>query len=599
VLHSDALTTLTDPATISRGRAYVRSGRVVEMSERGGVLRAQVQGSDLYRVRLTGSGWECDCPVGVTGALCKHCVAVVIAAEEGTDPGADGTSVGAAGTGTTSTATTSSGPAGTRAGGTGTTPQAGSPEPDPVWSWLAGLPRSELLDLLRDAVGQVDGLADILAREHLAATQDVAVLREEIDHTFTPRRRFYEYRQANEYAREAEGLVQVIEDLDAPSPPELLVAIERAIALAVRTILRSDDSSGYQGDQIRRLLDAHARAADALPGPLDRAGRRRLATWLHGFRFSGKQDFFDVDVDAYADTLGDVGVSHYRELVERSATTGTDEFAVRHARTRLAILDRDAEAIVRAVGGDLTAQHQVIAVVQALDEAGLGRLAVQHATRGITLTRTHRHGVLVDRLVVDAVERGDLAEAVTLRRNHFRLDPGSTAFAALRSAAQDADVWAAEQAAAESCLAERAPHAHVSMLLGDDRDDEAWEFATAHPQAASIAGAWERLCARRSHTAPADTLPVYRDLVTTTLRTTDRRAYVAAARLLDRMRSAAQAAGRDDEFAAFLTETVEANRRRPTCMATFQEHGLIRADRSVVRQTAEGKPAPTSGGTPA
>ena len=560
VLRSAALTALTDPATISRGRAYVRSGRVVEMSERGDVLRAQVQGSDLYRVRLTGSGWECDCPVGVTGALCKHCVAVVIAAEEGADTDA----------------------ADTGAGGAGAPTDAGPPEPDPVWSWLADLPRSELLDLLRCAVGQVDGLADVLAREHLAATQDVAVLREEIDHTFTPRRRFYEYREAGAYARDAEGLVQVIEGLAGPSSPDLLVSIERAITLTVRTILRSDDSSGYQGDQIRRLLDAHARAADALPGPLDRAGRRRLATWLHGFRFSGKQDFFEVDVDAYADTLGDVGVTHYRELVERSADAGTDEFAVRYARTRLAILDRDADAIVHAVGGDLTAQHQAIAVVEALDDAGLGRLAVQHATHGITLKRTHLHGVLVDRLVVDAVERGDLAEAVTLRRDHFRLDPGSLTFAALRSAAQDAGVWATEQAAAESRLAERAPQAHVTMLLGEDRDDEAWEFAMAHPQAASTAGAWERLCARRARTAPADTLPVYRELVTTTLRTTDRRAYVAAARLLDRMRSAAQAAGCFAEFTAFLTETVEANRRRPTCMEAFRDQGLIRADRSVV-----------------
>lgn len=560
VLRSAALTALTDPATISRGRAYVRSGRVVEMSERGDVLRAQVQGSDLYRVRLTGSGWECDCPVGVTGALCKHCVAVVIAAEEGADTDA----------------------ADTGAGGAGAPTEAGPPEPDPVWSWLADLPRSELLDLLRCAVGQVDGLADVLAREHLAATQDVAVLREEIDHTFTPRRRFYEYREAGAYARDAEGLVQVIEGLAGPSSPDLLVAIERAITLTVRTILRSDDSSGYQGDQIRRLLDAHARAADALPGPLDRAGRRRLATWLHGFRFSGKQDFFEVDVDAYADTLGDVGVTHYRELVERSADAGTDEFAVRYARTRLAILDRDADAIVRAVGGDLTAQHQAIAVVEALDDAGLGRLAVQHATHGITLKRTHLHGVLVDRLVVDAVERGDLAEAVTLRRDHFRLDPGSLTFAALRSAAQDAGVWATEQAAAESRLAERAPQAHVTMLLGEDRDDEAWEFAMAHPQAASTAGAWERLCARRARTAPADTLPVYRELVTTTLRTTDRRAYVAAARLLDRMRSAAQAAGCLAEFTVFLTETVEANRRRPTCMDAFRDQRLIRADRSVV-----------------
>jgi len=486
VPRSAALTTLTDPATISRGRAYVRSGRVVELSERGGILRAQVQGSDLYRVRLTGSGWEYDCPVGVTGALCKHCVAVVIAVEEGADDGAIGPD-----------------DPGQR--------DAGPPDPDPTWSWLADLPRAELLDLLRHAVGQVDGLFDLLAREYLSSSDDVAALRAEVDHSLAPRRRFYEYREANAYAHEAEGLVQVIEDLAERPTPELVRVVERAIELTVRTILRSDGSSGYQGDQVRRLLDAHARAAAALPASLDPAGRRRLATWLHTFRFSGKQDVFEVDVDAYAAALGDDGVAHYRGLVERSADAGSDKFAVRHARTRLAILDRDAEAIVRVVGGDLTAQHQAIAVVEALDDAGLGRLAVQHAAHGLALPRTHRHQVLVDRLAADAVERGDLTEAVSLRRDHFRIDPGGLTFAALRSAAADAGAWAAERTPAEGRLAEHRPDAHVAMLLGEDRNDEAWAFAMAQPQAATAAAAWERLCGRRAVTAPADTLPGFPD----------------------------------------------------------------------------------------
>ena len=391
---------------------------------------------------------------------------------------------------------------------------------------------------MRRAVGQVDGLSDLLAREHLVATDDVPALCEEVEHTLAPRRRFYEYREANAYALEAEGLVQVIEE--------------------------------------------HAGAAAALPGSLDRAGRRRLATWLHKFRFSGEQDFFEVDVDAYAAALGDDGVAHYRALIERSADAGGEEFAVTHARTRLAILDRDPQAIVRVVGGDLTTQHQAIAVVEALDDAGLGRLAVQHASRGLVLPRTHRHRVLVDRLVVDAVERGDLAEAVALRCDHFRIEPTGVTFAALRSAAEDAGTWAQERAAAEGRLAEHRPHDHITMLLGEERDDEAWAFAMTHPQAASAAGAWERLCRRRAITAPADTLPVYRELVTATLRTTDRGAYVAGARMLERMRSAALAAGREAEFRAYLTETVEANRRRPACLQLFRAQGLIRADRSVM-----------------
>jgi len=48
------------------------------------------------------------------------------------------------------------------------------------------------------------------------------------------------------------------------------------------------------------------------------------------------------------------------------------------------------------------------------------------------------------------------------------------------------------------------------------------------------------------------------------------------------MRAAARAAGREDESRAFVAETAEANRRRPTCLQIFRAQGLIRADRSAV-----------------
>jgi hypothetical protein len=566
VLHPDALGAITDASTIARGRAYVRSGRVTDLVERGGALLAEVQGNDLYRVRVTASTWACDCPAGATGALCKHCAAVVIAAGESPlKPAADVS--GTAGS------TVWSGPS---------SADDTTAEPDPAWSWLAALPHPELLDLLADAVRKVDGLAELIAREYLRASDDVQALRAEVEHVLAPRRRFYEYRHANAYAAEAEELVDVLHDLaDRRPTPELLSVLERAVDLTVRTILRSDDSSGVQGDQVGRLLDAHARAATGLAGALDRAARRRLATWLHRFRFSGKQDFFEVDVDAYAQALGSDGVEDYRALVERSAEAGGEPFAVTHARTRQAILDRDADAIVRTVGGDLRTEHEVIAVVEALDQAGLGRLAVQHAASGLAVPATHRRGVLVDRLVVDSLDRGDVTEAVKLRRDHFRAAPDHSTFVALRSAAHDAGTWVDERAAAEERLAEQSPRAYLDVLLHEERDDEAWAFAMAHPQATSSAGAWERLCARRAVTAPADTMPVYRDLVESTLRTGDRRAYATAARLLTRMRAAAEAAGRVDDFRAFLGATVEANRRRPACLEAFRENGLIAADRSV------------------
>ena len=536
---SGDISDLTDPATASRGRAYVRSGRVVAVEHRGDVVLAEVQGSELYRVRLGDRSWECDCPVGVTGAFCKHCAAVVIAVDDeeashAAPPGGDH---------------------------------------DPVGAWLDGLATPDLRELLRGASAHVDGAGDFLAREYLAANDDLTELAAEVDSVLRSRRSFYEYGQANSYAREAQGILDILHDRrDRPSV-ELLTIVQRAITLTVRTILRSDDSSGYQGEQVRGLLDLHRHVAGALAGDLDPARRRALATWLHAFRFAGKQDVFEVDVDAYGEVLRADGVERYRALVEKSAAAGIEGFAVEYARGRLAILDRDAEAIVRVFGGDLSQQHHALNLVAALDEAGMPRLAVQYAEQGLSLPRTHRTHELVDRLVRDAVERGDLEAALTLRRTDFRALPGARSFGAYRSAAEAVGVWAAEQTAAESVLAARAPREWLGVLMNERRDDEAWDFAMAHPAAAS--SAWETLCDRRVTTAPADTLPVYRSLVEETLRTADRRNYTAACRLLVRQRDASALAGVDAEFEAFVAQVAEAGRRRPTFMHELRRARLI------------------------
>lgn len=542
------LAELTDPGTLGRGRAYARQGRVEVLERRRGELRAEVVGSETYHVRIGEESWWCDCPVGASGALCKHCVAVVVIAEE------DDEESDTAG------------------------PEAA---PDPAEVWLAGLGADDLRGLLHEAVSEVSGVAELVSRAYIASTDDLAALRSEVEDALMPRRRFYEYGQANRYASEAEPLLRLLADRAGRPSVELLEIVERAVALTVRTILRSDDSSGAQGDQIHRLLDLHAEVATGVAGALAAKQRRRLAQWLHRFAFSDQQDFFEVDVDRYADALGDDGVAEYRRLIDASArTAGEDDFSVRYARGRLAILDRDPERIVAVLGEGLGTQHLVLRVVEALDEAGLPDLAVQHAARGLALAHSPRAAALVQRLVDDATARGDSDRVLTLRRDAFGRDPSWRTLAYLREAAEAAGAWQAESAAAEQRLAETRPWDWIGVLLGAGRDEEAWAFAVAHQDAAG--GQWETLCARRAQTAPAETVPHYQRLVTETLATTGRASYVTAARLLVRMRSVCTAAGTPEAFAEFMTATAEANRRRPTCIDEFVRAGLIRRDGRVV-----------------
>lgn len=89
VLTLQAIRELADARTFARGIAYFHGGAVGLLDADEYEARASVQGTQRYRVRLAaGSGgeldYECDCPVGDEGTLCKHAVAVALSWLENT-----------------------------------------------------------------------------------------------------------------------------------------------------------------------------------------------------------------------------------------------------------------------------------------------------------------------------------------------------------------------------------------------------------------------------------------------------------------------------------------------------------------------------------
>lgn len=435
--------------------------------------------------------------------------------------------------------------------------------------WLATLDGDQRLTLLQVLAEQVPGAAERMATQMAEGTDDPTQLRQLVDDVLRPRRSFYRYRDANEYAREADDVVELLERTAAARPgAALLRVLERALALTVRTILRSDDSSGYQGDQIARLLDAHGAAARGASRTLTAKDVRRLVDWMIAFRYDGEQDFFDPDVVAYAPALGPDGVARYREAIGR---IDLGRFG-RYPLQRLAVLDRDAAAVVAAHGGVPTNPMLAERVVADLVEAGLHDEALEHARRGLAMEGAERAEALADLLVSDAVDRDDVEGALALRRDRLRCFPSSTTFDALRRTAEETGRAEEEIPAAESVLADRVGWYYLGRLLRTGRDEQAWAHALTHPADATAAQLWGTLLARRAQTDPAQTLPYYRDLVTSTLQVTGRGSYHAAAKQLLAMREAAAAADAAPEYDDFLTRTLEANRRRPTCGEIFRQH---------------------------
>jgi hypothetical protein len=332
-------------------------------------------------------------------------------------------------------------------------------------------------------------------------------------------------------------------------------------------ILRADDSNGMIGDLARDLLDLHSRACQ--PGIADPV---KLAKWMVKCCFVD-QDFFELDVVRYAPGLGDKGIAAYRKEVA-AKSTGSDQFAARYAAERLAILDRDVDALVEMLGGDLSSPHQYQRVAEAMVELDLPDEALRWARDGIERTSGWQVAKLYDLAAELLSDRGEVAAVRDLRQSQHERMPSSTTYGLLRAAADATGGWDGLRVGARNLLGARDRGGLVDVLLDDGEPDAAWALATAEPGWEVGEHRWKRLAEVRASTHPADAMTVWFRLVDEVLITANKQAYQSAVRYLTAAKKAAIAADATVEFEVRVAGLREAHRRRPSLIARLDKAGF-------------------------
>jgi uncharacterized Zn finger protein len=163
---------------------------------------------------------------------------------------------------------------------------------------------------------------------------------------------------------------------------------------------------------------------------------------------------------------------------------------------------------------------------------------------------------------------------VALRRAQHERMPSSSTYRVLRTVAEALDAWSLEQDAARATLQRADVRGLVDALLGDGEVELAWSAAAAAPRDALGPDVWLRLAESSEGDRPGDALAVYQRIADGVLERADRRAYRSAARILERARAAAQAAGELDAFGEYLTRLREQYRRRPTLITILDNANL-------------------------
>ena len=280
----EALKRRVGGGAFARGEIYHRESRVRILSVEPLRVRAMVQGSEEYRVELTGRGAEigggCACPAFEGQGMCKHMVATALAANAADDDEGDG-------------------------------PLAR------IREHLKAKSVEQLVELIVD-LAAAD--ADLFHRLELAAaarSEDDEGLKARYEAAIDRATRtdgYIDYEGARDWVQRVDDALDAIAELS--SGPRASLALELAGHATERieeALNEIDDFSGHCGELVGRAVAIHGDAArTARPDPVYLAGA------LFERETTGDSDAFAGAARAYADVLGEEGLAEYRRLADEA-----------------------------------------------------------------------------------------------------------------------------------------------------------------------------------------------------------------------------------------------------------------------------------------
>ena len=516
-----ALETLAGEKVFCRGQAYHRDGHVRILAFDARRVLAEVEGSEDYRVELSGRGADiggkCSCPAFEDWGFCKHMVATALAANDAELDGRD------------------------------------TPDPfDRIREHLKAKSVDELVELV---VGLAEADSALFRKLDLAAAALVADdatlkarLKDAIDRV-TRTGGSVDYGGARDWADRVNEALDAVADLaSGPRAKLALEMAEHAVDRIDEALNEIDDSDGYCGGCLASAAAIHLDAARAAkPDPMELA--RRL------FAREMDEDFeaFHGAVGTYEDVLGEEGLAEYRRLASEAwkklpakaaGQKGGEDHGAAYGRL-VGILDffaerdGDVETRIALRAKDLSTPWRYFELAEFCCSQGRKSEALAWAEEGLWAFEDDRTADrLVDLAVALLTEGGRTTEAEAHLWRAFEKAPSEAGYRKLKDLCGHA---ARERALAtlEAWLKKEKPSLWrspadvlVRILMVEQDYDAAWKAVRRHDASKSVR---EELARESEATHPKEALEIFGQRVEELAERGGNREYAEAAQLIARM----------------------------------------------------------------
>jgi len=556
LLTRETLRRLAGGQSFERGEEYSATRAVGSLRWDESSIRASVQGTQRYRVRLELAGdalaGDCTCPVGRDGAFCKHCVAVGLAwLEQG------------------------------RAAGDPTA----APTRSELRDRLAALGAETLADLLVEQALDDEYLHARLLALTSGASLDAATRFRQLEHAFdvaVDPGGFVAWNEAYGFAQALEEVITTVEQqLGSDHAAEIIAFCEHALRRIEAACEYVDDSSGELGQIRERLEELHLAACrESHPEP------RELAERLFHWELEGEWDTFFGAVERYGDVLDEAGVARYRELAEASwadepelgpgsaRAWGSRRYRLSQIMEDLARAEGDVAELISVLARDLSGGYRYLLIAEALLAAGRLDEATGWAERGL-VAFPDRDSRLVDFLCDRYGESGRHDDAIRLAWETLEASPRLEAYERLARVAGHGGRWETTRERARAVLrkAGRDRSELVAALLREDDAEQAWHEAK---EGGCRRDLWLALACQREREHPADALEIYQAQIEPAIRQSDNHTYTGAVGWLEKVRAIYARLEQDDTFDQLVLDLRERHRAKRNLIKRLDERGWAR-----------------------
>jgi uncharacterized Zn finger protein len=563
-----ALRELAGEKVFARGVAYHEDGHVEIVTFDEARVLARVEGSEVYRCELVGSGTAfsgmCSCPAFDDWGFCKHLVATALAAN-GLGPEELQQAAGRAAK---------------------------------IREHLRAKGVEKLVEMIIGIAERDPSLQEELELAATAATADDKTLLAQFKKSIIDATRtngFVEYRKVFDWVEGIERVLDRIESLvDHGRAALVLQLLDHFFARMDDALGNIDDSDGGGSAVYAQACEIHRAACrQAKPDPV------ALARVLFAREVDSEWQFFRGASETYEDMLGSAGLSEYRRLASEAwqkmkpLRTGRrvedDQFGERHVLA--AILERfaeqegDIDGVIAIRARDLSTAYDYLAIAQLCLGHGRGPEALKWAEDGLWQFEDTPD----ERLILFACDlyrrtgRGEDADKLLWRM--FERRPSLDLYQRLKAGAgtdrTSADAvrdrvlaWlraAVGKSGARSGMRWSSPaELLVRLTMAEGLLSEAWAVVKDHGCNEYLLG---ELAEASEQSHPAEVLKVYTDRVERMVRLGGSDNYESACRMLGRMRRLRERIGEPKQHMTYLYDLMSRHKAKRNFMKLLAAGG--------------------------